>query len=260
MKAGKVGKTGKKYLVLSFVFSVLGQGNLALANQNTLFLAGDQAYQKRNGEVFARQALTIYEKILKENPDNADAAWRFSMANYYLGLHYLKDSQQKEKAYFQGQEAALKGIALNSSCSPCYFWAAINGALYGETVGVIKMLFSLNKIKEYIEESIRLDPSYAYGGGYRLLGLIYQKVPGFFGGSNEKAKNYFLQAIKVSPDEPLNYLFLARLMKSELGDDSEARIMIQRGLSLPQLPRERIESHEALNELRSLSAQNLTSP
>ena len=52
--------------------------------------------------------------------------------------------------------------------------------------------------------------------------MIEQAVPGVFGGSNSRARGYFEKAIETSPDEPLNYLALAKLLEEELDEHQEA--------------------------------------
>ena len=47
-------------------------------------------------------------------------------------------------------------------------WGAINTALYAETVGIMKMLFSLNIIKDQLKTSATLDPKIAHSGAYHL--------------------------------------------------------------------------------------------
>src|SRR5205814_2104311 len=145
----------------------------------------------------------------QESPDDTEASWRLAMACYYLGQRVLETAPEsdREKIYAEGRDAGEAAIRTASSpCAPCEFWTAINMALYGQSVGVFKMLFSLNSIRKHLEASIAADPKYAFGGAQRLLGKIYESIPGILGGSNRKARDYYQEAVGVAPDEPLNYL------------------------------------------------------
>ena len=118
-------------------------------------------------------------------------------------------------------------------------------AYYGDTVGVVKMLYTLNSIYSHLEESIRINPSYAYGGAYRTLGKIYELLPGVFGGSNSKARAFYEKAIECAPDEPINYYFLACLTLSAYRDKSAAMQIARKGLSFGTPEYFRFESFQA---------------
>jgi tetratricopeptide (TPR) repeat protein len=223
-----------------------------------LLIAGDEAFQHRSDEVQARAALDLYRKRVAETEKKeSDSLWRVSMGCYFVGLRFVHDKDEQIKIFAEGRDAGLLSAELDHQCASCRFWAAINMALYGQTVGVVKMLFSLKQIRELLKESKALDPSYAHAGAQRLLGLIYQKVPGILGGSNSRAKDYFEEAISTAPDEPLNYLFLARLYREDLGDKPAALQAIQKGLDTQKIAvatPDRLESIEALADLKKMES------
>ena len=216
------------------------------------FAAGDAAFRTRHDEQNARRALQLYRESYKHDPGDAAAAWRVSMACYFNGLRFKADSEKKRALFNEGRNAGLAGVALEENCAPCHFWGAINMALYGNEVGAVKMLFALSDLRAHLHRSIEIDPAYAFGGAYRLLGLIEQKLPGILGGNNQRARAYFEKAIAVAPDEPLNYLFMAKLLHDELGDKRGAHEFARRGKDLSTPASERLESIEAQAELQTL--------
>ena len=126
-------------------------------------------------------------------------------------------------------------------------------ALYGQTVGPFKMFFSLGEVKDLLKKGVAIDPTYAYGGAYRLLGQIEEGLPGILGGSRDRAKENYELAIKTVPDEPLNYLFLANLLREDFDKPEEARAIVKKALALKVPSEDRIESHEAITALKELS-------
>lgn len=218
--------------------------------ENPRYLAGDFAFKQRANPSRARLSLKLYRDGLAKYPKDSSAAWRVSMACYFVGLRLTHDNDQKKALFKEGQAAGEAAIQLSKNCAPCHFWTAINMALYGETVGVFKMLFTLGGIREHLKKSIEADPYYAYGGAYRLLGLIDQKLPGILGGNNDDAKSYFEKAISHAPHEPLNYLFLAKLLKDAYDDEKGALKMAQKGLSVPEPTPDRLEARDALKNLQ----------
>jgi tetratricopeptide (TPR) repeat protein len=224
----------------------------ASAAPSERFSSADEAYRQRADESKARAALAQYRRIFERNPDDGEAAWRTSMACYFVSIRLTKDAETRQKLYSEGRAAGLKSIKLVPQCAPCFFWTAINTALFGDESGSVKTYFLLSEIQDLLNKSIAIDPSYAYGGAYRLLGLIEWKLPGILGGSNSRAIDYFQKAIAVAPDEPLNFLFLAQLYENTLSDHKKARETAQKGLSVPPPSVERLEALDALNDLKKL--------
>jgi hypothetical protein len=219
-------------------------------------LPGDEAFKLRKDPIQAQKALDIYRTRVSETAHKeASSLSRLSMACYFVGLRNTKNEDDQIKIFREGRDAGLEASELDHSCADCRFWAAINMALYGQRVGVFKMLFSLSQIQDLLKQSVALNPTYAYSGAQRLLGSIYQKIPGIIGGDNSRAQTYFEHAIQSSPDEPLNYLFLAQLMQDEFKDPKAALAVAQKGLLVQEktnLADDRLESIEALDQLKAL--------
>jgi hypothetical protein len=248
-----------KFLVILFSFSSAMAATTSPLTSSlipSLISSGDEAFRHRADPVQAITALDLYRKRVGETEQKeSESLWRLSMACYFVGLRSIHDKEAQEKIFAEGRDAGLLASQLDHQCASCRFWTAINMALYGQTVGVFKMLFSLKQIRELLKESMALDPTYAHSGAQRLLGLIYEKVPGILGGSNSRAKSYFEEAISTSPDEPLNYLFLARLYHDELHDNPAALEAIRKGLDTQKInvaTPDRLESVEALADLKKM--------
>jgi tetratricopeptide (TPR) repeat protein len=219
-------------------------------NRIALLNDGDRAYEQRVDEAQARHALETYRKLHEENPDDVEASWRLSMACYFVGLRLTQDNGKKATLFAEGRDAGRAAIEKKTGCAPCYFWSAINMALYGQSVGVLKMLFTLGTVRDYLRKSIELDPTYASAGAYRLLGVIEEKLPGILGGDNDRAREDFKKAIALAPDEPLNYLFMSRLLDDEFSDRNSAIDFAHKGLEIKNIPAKRLESIEAQADLK----------
>jgi hypothetical protein len=178
-----------------FIAFVLLATRLAFSAET---LPGDDAYKHRKDPVQAQQALDTYRaRVAETGSKNAPALSRLSMACYFVGLRNTASQDDQEKLFKEGRDVGLLASELDHGCADCRFWAAINMALYGQRVGVFKMLFSLSQIQDLLKQSVALDPTYAYSGAQRLLGLIYQKIPGIIGGDNSKAQIYFEHASRA---------------------------------------------------------------
>ncbi len=223
----------------------LDQGRLDVA---------DQAFKERAKPEKAHYALSEYRRMARAaeslgRPDPG-VLWRLSMACYFVGMRLTDSSEEKAKIHLEGKKAGLAAVSLAPKCAPCHFWAAINMVLHGQEVGVFKMYFGLSEVESLLKKSIELDPKYAFSGAYRLLGLIQQKLPSVLGGDNDRAKEYFEKAIQSSPDEPLNYLFLAELLRDKFDEPEEALRVARKGALVQKIDAERLEALEAREKLQ----------
>lgn len=215
------------------------------------FRVADEAFRHRADMEKAELALKLYREAFAKDPEDKDAAWRLSMAAHFFGMRFVKDSDEKAKLFAEGRDAGRAALKKDPDCAACHFWTAINMALYGNEVSVFKMLFTLKDIQSHLKETLRLEPCYAYGGAHRVLGKIEQKLPGILGGSNRRAREYFEAAVATCPDEPMNYLFLAQLLKDEFDEPKAAVEIAAKGAALPEPAPDRVESVEALGEVKS---------
>jgi len=234
-------------LVLSF-FLV---GTVHASNH---FAAGDTEFLHRRSRDSALKALELYREAYATNPKDPEAGWRLAMACQFVGFRLTTSSRDKEKLFREGRDAGLQSLTLAPNCAACQFWTAIDEALYGDAVGPLKMLFTLGEIREHLERTIALDPHYALGGPYRILALIDEKLPGILGGDDDRALKYLQTAVKMAPGEPLNYLFLAKLLDETFHRRPEALAAAREGLRQPLVKDAPIESLESVSELKTLVA------
>jgi len=248
-----------RVLIISVVVFGITQGKAvfpATAGQQSRLAYADGLFMKRSDKTKAAAALNIYRDVLKSNPGDAEAAWRVSMACYFVGFEVSKDNSEKKKMFAEGRDAGIASLALNAGSAQANFWTGVNMALYGQTTGVVKMLFTVPGVRGYLIRSAAIDPSYAYGGAYRILGKIDQELPGILGGSNKAAKDYYEKAINAAPDEPLNYLFMADLVLKTDRDRLKALDFAYKGLALPEPDESRHESKWALTKLKEFVKVN----
>ncbi len=218
------------------------------------FKEADDAFRARADHERARLAARRYGEIYAADPEDWEAAWRLSMACYFMGVRVVEGKEEQEAFYAKGRDAARRAIELAPDCATCHLFAGINMALYGDSVGVIKMLFSVRQIRSHLKQSLALDPRLANGAAARTLALIDQKLPRVLGGSHKRAKAYFEQAIELDPDEPLNYLYYAEFLNKTKRDPKAALVIAERGRLVPQPPAARLESLSAVEDLTTLVA------
>jgi len=168
------------------------------------------------------QAIAAFDEALKGESDKPRLAIihaRRSEALMRLGdLSSSKDD--KKTFYDKGKAAAQTAIGLDARCSRCHFWFAANVGRWGQTKGVLQALSLLDDIKNGFSTALKLNPN---DHDARLaLGKIDEAVPGFAGGSVERAEAAFRDVTKRDPHHTRAMLDLAELLKNE-GRKPEAR-------------------------------------
>jgi len=173
-----------------------------------LILQGDALYAQRHDPAQARQALARYQEALTLEPGDPAALIKNAQALYFVG-DISAGSDEKQRIFKQGMEIAKKMIALHPGRVEGHYWLGVHTGSYGEARGVLKSLFLKNDIIRAMERSIAIDGSYEQGGAYCVLGRLYFKVPGLFGGSNKKSRQYLEKCRQAAPKSSVCLLFLA---------------------------------------------------
>ncbi|MBF0206252.1 MAG: hypothetical protein HQK53_05125 [Oligoflexia bacterium] len=235
----------------------------------------DLLYKRRGDFTQAQKALELYQSIINGeefpkitvgDPLAAQRLYlRLAMSHYFVGHHppegAASTSNQKQKNFLQGIEYGKKCLqsleragqeVTDSVKGECYFWIATNQLLYQQERGSFSVLLNVKEVIQNYQNAIKLFPSYNWGASYRMLGILYQRLPGVFGGSNNASMEYYKKAIEIAPDEPLNYLFLGKLYTELAKSKKEILTLVDQGLIKvgESISEERYESCGALVELK----------
>ena len=173
-----------------------------------LILQGDAFYTQRQDPAQAAQALAKYQEALKMSPHSYEAMVKNAQASYFIGDNAVSNDE-KQKIFKGGMELAKKMIALRPGRVEGHYWLGVHMGSYGEARGVLKSLFLKNDIIDAMKKAIAIDGAYESGGAYCVLGRLYYKVPGLFGGSNKKSRQNLETCREIAPKSSINLIFLA---------------------------------------------------
>jgi tetratricopeptide (TPR) repeat protein len=196
------------------------------ADSAALVKQADELFTQRADLAKAKQAADLYEKALAADPRNEEAAWKAARVIYWIGRNTEGDDA-KVKVFERGIANAKKAVAINPKSLGGHYWLGVSYGLYGSAKGVSKSLALINPIKEEMAAVIAQDPKYDEGGPYRVLGRLYFKVPGIFGGSNSDAIENLTTAIKYGPTRWLNHLYLAEVYIDEDENDKAKELLVK---------------------------------
>ena len=221
------------------VLAVMGALALCLAGSALaaataeLIAQGDALYAQRANLAKAKEAAGLYAQALAQDPKSEAAAWKLARAQYWVGSHVPKE--QKLAVFQQGVDAAKKAIAVNPKSLPGHYWLGVNHGVYGSAKGVMESLSLVDPIKKEMATVIEMDPNYEAGGPYRVLGRLYFKLPGLFGGDNDKAIANLKTAVAKGPQRYLNHIYLAEVYFDE-DKDHEANQLLKAVIAGPVEP------------------------
>ena len=96
------------------------------------FAKADVAFLDRVNSGKAIEALELYRAIYSRIPKDSEAAWRVSMACYFVGFNISRNKDERIKLFAEGRDAGLAAAEYNPISTEAHFWAAVNMALYGQ--------------------------------------------------------------------------------------------------------------------------------
>lgn len=170
----------------------------------------DASWAKRHTEKEAFLELVAKKPAV---PSDYEVAWRLSRLAFYAGYYGLPDNaKDKRMVVFQyGMDAANAARKLNKARVEGHYYYAVNQGVHGLAKGIIASLKGAEPMKQALDEAIAVDPSFDFGGPYRLRGRMYFKLPGGFVsfGDNKKSLEDLKKAVSLSPKNKLNLVYLA---------------------------------------------------
>ncbi len=216
---------------------------------------GRQAYRERRDPQRALESYQLFKRAVAEDPTDHVALWHLAMSCYYLGQRVFDTPEERKRVFSEGHRLAETAAKRDPNCAPCHMLAGVNQALWGQEMGIFRVLSGLPNVKHHLRKSTELDPTFAGASALRVRSQIAKVLPRWLGGGKKKARRYLRRAIEIAPYEPLNYQFLAKLLLKQFGDREGALRVAKQGLTLPMPGPEFVESVDAVRRLNGLVAQ-----
>jgi tetratricopeptide (TPR) repeat protein len=212
----------------------------------------DALYADRENLESATLAAEAWERQLENDPRDFDAAWKLSRARYWLGGHVT--SRERSRLYEAGIAVARRAVLMESERAEGHFWIAANMGALAESSGRLTGLRYRGDIKSHLETVLSLGPGFQKGSADRALGRWYMKVPGLFGGSDERSVEHLRSSLEYDPDSTASHFFLAETFV-EMDRIEDARSELQRVIDAPLDPAWAPEDREFKHKAQELLGQ-----
>jgi tetratricopeptide (TPR) repeat protein len=209
----------------------------------------DRLYADREHLQSALDAAAIWESRLKANPKDFESAWKLARACYWLGGHVAEDGRRVQ--YERGIEAGRQASVLEPKRPEGFFWMAANMGAMAQSFGLRAGIKYRGPVKKALETVLMLDPDFQQGSADRALGRWYQKVPGLFGGSKDKAVEHLQRSLTFDPASTASHYFLAETYL-DMNRKEQARQEAQKVLGLPINPEWAPEDREFKQKAEAL--------
>lgn len=221
-------------VAIGILFSLAGAAGAAETAES--YLKEGIANFKLGDEAAMKKAKRLYEKALKLDNKNYDAAWRLAEVGYYLWEAYAGwDAGRGEKqAYLletarEGVQAGRLAIKLKPDGVEGLFWLSADLGVWGLTNGVIDSLSQVPHVLKHTERCIELDPQgkFERGGCYRIAGAVYTQLPGFpvSIGDKKRAALYFQKSYIKGGEYGINHNLHAELLLLGGGTDLAIEVL-----------------------------------
>ncbi len=231
---------------------VEGPDAIRLPDRNPLIVEADAHYGRRQeGRVGAAanpreiaQAVSGYDRAAQA-PDSAEARWKLARALYFQGAYTGQDADSQRAIYEKARRVSEEAIGIlqrrgkarnapsiegrspaevaaligsDRDGVPTFFWAAVAWGQFALASGKIQAVRTgaAEKIRDYAETVIAIDPEFEDGGGYRVLGRLHHQAPKIPiltpWVSREKAVENLRHAVAVNGRNLVNRHFLAEAL------------------------------------------------
>lgn len=199
-----------KARIFAGMFFLILSGALAAGGQDVQgpLQRGDALFELRGDLSKAKEALQAYREALVEGEDVYGACWRLARAEYWIGDH-TGDKGEKKRIFEMGIYHAKRAVQADTGRPEGHYWLGVLYGVYGEAKGVLKSLSLVRPIKAEMNAVLAIDPAFDAGGPDRVLGRVFHELPGFAGGSKEKALEHLLKSKEFGPRVGLTRIYLA---------------------------------------------------
>lgn len=211
------------FFVCLFGFILAPWTALASEDTDTCLYQADVLFEKRGDLKQALAAADLYKKALAKDPSDEKVALRLVRLLLWVGTQ--SEGERELELYRQAVKVARQAAKAHPSHPGPHYWLGMAYGLLADRGAVLKSLGYVKSMRKEMDLLLELDPSYYYGGAYRLLGRLHTRLPRLFGGDRDRAETYLRKAMELGPDFFLNHLFLAGLLQEEGRTQEAAKLL-----------------------------------
>tara|TARA_B100001964_G_C14101417_1_gene539509 strand:+ start:116 stop:844 length:729 start_codon:yes stop_codon:yes gene_type:complete len=235
-----------------FVYASEMDKGIAAYNNRAAGAVGTQAQSKN-----IDQAIRHFERAIKIDALEAEAAVYLLRCYYYKGTFVLTDEEARKAEYNKGKVLAEKMIAKYTNSAALRFWYLTCLGKWAEVYGIFAAAKEgvADLMKEHSEAIIRLDKEYENGGGYFMLGAVHYKSPYIpfilSWPDNDDAIIWLRKAVRTGEAIPVQKTYLVRALYKD-GQEEEAIRLVKEVINTPPDQEDLVEDRFEIEEAKKL--------
>jgi tetratricopeptide (TPR) repeat protein len=246
-------------------------------NINSLQNFGNYFWEQRDNKQNAFRALDYLSRAHSLDPDHAEVAVLLSRAYHFYGHYFENDPAKKDSLFLLGSSAAQTVLfsspkfnliventpgdgvtrmtaaidSLEEDLVPALYWWAANFGHYLLEKSIQERLTHRDLIESVIHRMLSLNPYYYYGGPYRLMGVLYVRIPGV---EIVHSETYFNLALESFPEYFSTAVLKAQYYCTKAGDRDQFHSLLTSVLeadpsSIPEVFAENLHEQEKAHQL-----------
>ena len=245
----------KLLFIIIFITSVFASEmdkGIAAYNNRAEGAVGTQAQSKN-----IDQAIRHFERAIKIDALEEEAAVYLLRCYYYKGTFVLTDEDNRKAEYDKGKDLAETIISKYPNYAPIRYWYLTCLGKWAEVYGIFTAAKEgvADLMKEHSETIIILDKKYENGGGYFMLGAVHFKspyIPFFLSWpDNNDAVIWLRKANNTGKATMVQKTYLARAIYKD-GQEEEAIRLLNEVVQTPIDPDDLLENRFEIEEAKKL--------
>ncbi|MBC8215118.1 MAG: hypothetical protein H8E64_01205 [Candidatus Marinimicrobia bacterium] len=252
-----------------------------ILEQNALFLEkqGRIHWEKRSNISDAQKALHFLSLAYDLDISNLELGILYSHTCYFNGRYIVADQAEKEALFSHGAAATKTALlnapsfsaaynkavgdstakfiqaveAMEDTLLPALYWWMVNTGSILINQPVVERIKNRVMIESVLHKLLIMNPTFYYGGPYRLLGVFYARIPGV---ELRQSKSYFDQAISSYPGYLSTKTLLSQFYHTKSGEQEHFRSNLESVISsdpsqIPEVMPENLFEQEIARSLLS---------
>ena len=207
----------------------------------------EDLFRQREDIYKLREAVAILAAARNPDQRNFEIEWKFAQYSCFLGR---QSSDEKEKSFNNGKEAARLASRLRPERPEGHFWFAANLGELARLSPVSVGLRSVDDIRTAASKVIEVDPSYQGASAFDILAQVELSTY-LFGGRPQKAAELLEKGIALEKNNSLMRIDLARAYLA-MNKYGPARQQLEYVLKMEPPTGYVLEHEEALKKARLL--------
>ncbi len=208
----------------------IGQSDVELGiksyNERGRGSVGSKADEKIIGS-----AINYFGNAVKIKDEELEAGIFLLKSYYFKGKHVASNDKERKLIYNLGKDLAESLLITYPESVAIRYWYLVNLGSWAEVYGTFAAAREgvADIMRNQSKKIIEIDPYYANGGGYFMLGAVHLKSPRvpfvLSWPDNKKAVEYLTKAYNTGQRTFSQTVYLARALK-KTGEDEEARQLL----------------------------------